>query len=142
MKLLLICSIFLVLSCRQGGGTHATDARRESASQAAEQYYKCLIDSQYDKFVAGMMPRPAQPSGKGSASTPHDYRRQLLLAVQQWASNEQRVNGGITSARATGETIHPDSRHATVSMELVFGNGRTERTELALVLHDGEWKMK
>lgn len=125
----LFCSLLLTTACNN----KKQPTRRESARLAAEQYYTYLINGQYESFANCIYTPDSLPS---------EYRLQFAQAVRQYAEDDTRSRGGITSVTIIEDSLYADSTQAIITIQLKFGDQTLERVQLPLVFTADGWKMR
>ena len=113
-----------------------------SASKAAEHYYQCLINGDYQLFADGMLTSNLGTGYVTTDSLPTSYRRELADAAAQYAVKETKKRQGITAVKATHATVEADSVNALVDLEITFGDQSSEEILLPLLLTPEGWKMR
>lgn len=118
---IIFAAVLTVVSCK----------KEATAMAAAEHYYKCLMDSDYNTWIDGTI--------HSEALTP-EIRQERIDMMRQYLHAEQQHRKGLQAAKALRDTIVEDN--AFVFMELQFGDSTSEEILVPMVRVGEIWKMK
>lgn len=125
--LIVILYTLMMVAC---GGDKGEDT---AASRAAETYYKCLLDSNYNGFVDGLY---------FSDSIPEGYRNQLVANVKMFLAEQGRAHVGLDSVYALRQQRDSMSTTAEVFLLLTYKDSVQEEIVVPMILVDDVWKMR
>ena len=129
LPLFLVLLLVLSAGCRRRGDHFSHDSARE----AAERIFACLVEHRYGDYVMAC---------NGSDSMPQAYRSQLEDMAAQFMDRQQKARGGILSAASTADTLMPSDSSARVYMDVVFADSQQEQISLCLLFRNGRWKLR
>ena len=102
-----------------------------SAMTAAEKYYQCLIDTDYNAWIDGTL--------HSETFTP-EIRQERIDMLRQYLQDEELARNGIKSAKALRDTVVEEN--AYVFLDLAYGDSTHEEVLLPMVKVGEVWKMK
>lgn len=123
LTLLLVLFCLLLIGCKH---------EPKNPSEAAERYYGYLVEGDVDKYMQSVA---------NFDSLPEDYRSQLRDMLLQHLYNEQRLRGGLVSAKAMRDTML-DANHAVVFMEVAYADSTIEQIMVPVMHTEEGWRMQ
>ena len=123
-RLFILCTFSLIAfsSCKKDN--------LEEPAQAAENYFNYIIESDLEKYVAGMA---------RYGSLPEPQRKETLDLVRQYVNREKNERGGMKSVTVVETSTEGDT--ANVLLAVTYGNETVEEILLPLVKIDGIWRL-
>lgn len=132
LPFILIVSIFslLAVSCSKG---ESIEEIQQRAGNTAVEYYKLLINGNYEDFVSGML---------GGDSLPPVYREQMVANAAMFVQQQKDEHKGIKEVTLSSCKADTARHTADAFLYIHFADSAKEVVNVPLVEKDGVWFMK
>ena len=103
------------------------------AAKAAEHYYEQLLKGDYEAFLN---------NENRTNNLPDGYRKQLLLNLKQFVTQQDSVHHGIDSITLGASHFSAKDNTASVFLLFYYGDKTTEQVVVPMVKEHGKWILR
>lgn len=128
-KIITFVIALLLLSC----GDSEKDQDCVAASEAATQYYRCLVEGNSSEFVNGF---------KKVATFPDEYIDNLNRNAEHFMKVQKERHGGISSVNANSAVKDSVNNTVNVFLSVSYGDSTENKIVVPMVKHNDKWLMK
>ena len=103
------------------------------AAKAAKHYYEQLLKGDYEAFLN---------NENRTNNLPDNYRKQLLLNLKQFVTQQDSVHHGIDSITLGASHFSAKDNTASVFLLFYYGDKTTEQVVVPMVKERGKWILR
>ena len=103
------------------------------AAKAAKHYYEQLLKGDYEAFLN---------NENRTNNLPDNYRKQLLLNLKQFVTQQDSVHHGIDSITLGASHFSAKDNTASVFLLFCYGDKTTEQVVVPMVKERGKWILR
>ena len=103
------------------------------AAKAAKHYYEQLLKGDYEAFLN---------NENRTNNLPDNYRKQLLLNLKQFVTQQDSVHHGIDSITLGASHFSAKDNTASVFLLFYYGDKTTEQVVVPMVKEHGKWILR
>lgn len=129
-RFILSVAVILMMSC---GNEKKVDPDCSAASEAAEQYYRYLVDGNNADFVSSFV---------GKDSLPPDYRAALDSNANDFMDVMKERHGGITDVKVCSASKDSINKTINVFLTVCYGDSTSEKVVVPMIKDNDKWLMK
>lgn len=105
-------------------------------SDKALELLSYIQDKDYESWVDELYAEPGEVHSE-------EDKQLLIMMFKEKGDKKLEINQGIESYEVIAEEIAENGNTATVTVNMIYGNGETDENAIKLVKNtDGEWKHK
>ncbi|MUL28922.1 hypothetical protein F0475_11630 [Prevotella sp. A2879] len=127
---LLIVVTLLLAAC---GGKKQDIDQGKLAAKAAKDYYEQLLKGDYEAFLN---------NENRTNNLPDGYRKQLLLNLKQFVTQQDSLHHGIDSISLGASNFSAKDNTASVFLLFHYGDKTTEQVVVPMVKERGKWILR
>ena len=127
---ILVAVTLLLAAC---GGKKQDIDQGKLAAKAAKHYYKQLLKGDYEAFL---------DNENRTNNLPDGYRKQLLLNLKQFVTQQDSVHHGIDSITLGASHFSAKDNTASVFLLFYYGDKTTEQVVVPMVKERGKWILR
>ena len=127
---ILIAVALLLVAC---GEKKKNVDQGKLAAKAAKHYYEQLLKGDYEAFLN---------NENRTNNLPDNYRKQLLLNLKQFVTQQDSVHHGIDSITLGASHFSAKDNTASVFLLFYYGDKTTEQVVVPMVKERGKWILR